>query len=749
MEHAINPFRARTSQQRDENFPPFEEAFARTGGTTRAQEHHEPRDSRSSSAALLNQSGCNSSDANLSISARAALNEHNRHVARYGLDDDEDETQQSARASAGQPRNDKAEGEEDTSNLPAPAPENALDAEWDRLNSSHAMINVSHAPSSISTNDDSIHSSPDGRYCDRVVASHSLSGEEAIEVMTDLLSLSGVSDYFNTSRALEQLRTPESVRNAPESTRNQVTDRRSRYDPVFPDSRGGPPSSVASTSLNESCLNEEEQHMRHLFRIAGLPPPPQDFLSETSGIESRNGSFSLNQVDLSHISADSETGNVDLSFQNQSLLSGGDPLIAIDEIHPSDTSYTSEQQQLRFRNKILPYMSASSSRSPRRRPTSNQNNSSSSSSSSHHHQRKLPPKSPLRMRHSPAASPSPWTTPPRPRTSTRDSSQSAFSPSAFAASPVPSTGVAAAAAAATTTAEAALSPLSKLAADRASQIMRSDDWKTTKGAAAEPFPNLFSYNSLHNSTGSSRDEVTSVVVEYDKLYDISNDEAISPLHSSSSDQKKQQNSSSGTISSHAAKSDLKDKSSSLSSISPNSSSNLRRGAYQNLSPSSSSPNPRADPRERPSSSFPDNTEFAPTHNDNSATKQRASSPPSPFGSSNHSRNDQSSVLSFGPDDRRWYRTVVPSRVFVAEPCDFPDDNDSFSVPSPMPTAWSPRRVFPWRDEHGFPLDGEYYGDPLEYGGESSSAPAKQQTTGVPVVSPTEILGGRSVKSSPR
>ena len=744
MEHAINPFRARTSRQRDENFPPFEEAIARTGGTPRTQED-EARDSRSSSAALLNQSGCSSSDANLSISARAALNEHNRHVARYGLDDedDEDETQQSARASAGQPRNDKAEGE-DTSTLPAPAPENALDAEWDRLNSSHAMINVSHAPSSISTNDDSIHSSPDGRYCDRVVASHSLSGEEAIEVMTDLLSLSGVSDYFNTSRALEQLRTPESVRNAPESTRNQVTDRRSRYDHVvFPDSRGGPSSSVASTSLNESCLNEEEQHMRHLFRIAGLPPPPQDFLSETSGIDSRNGSFSLNQVDLSHISADSETGNVDLSFQNQSLLSGGDPLIAIDEIHPSDTSYTSEQQQLRVRNKVLPYMSASSSRSPRRRPTSNQNNSSSSSSSSHHHQRKLPPKSPLRMRHSPAASPSPWTTPPRPRTSTRDSSQSEFSPSAFAASSVPSTGAAAAAAAA----EAALSPLSKLAADRASQIMRSDDWKTTKGTAAEPFPNLFSYNSLHNSTGSSRDEVTSVVVEYDGQYDISNDEAISPLHSSSSEQKKQRNSSSGTISSHTAKSDLKDKSSSLSSISPNSSSNLRRGPYQNLSSSSSSPNPRADPRA--SSSFPVNTEFAPPQDNNSVTKQRASPPPSPFGSSNHSRNDQSSVLSFGADDRRWYRTVVPSRVFVAEPCDFPDDNDSFSVPPPMPTAWSPRRVFPWRDEHGFPVDGEYYGDPLEYGGESSSAPAKQQNTGVPVVSPTEVLGGRSVKSSPR
>jgi len=834
-QHARNPFHASTQQQRDENFPPFEEAFAPPprdaprgpAAAAAAQQQQGVTTAQSS----LNQSECsNNSEANLSIAARSALNAHNRHIHRFGLDHDDDDDDEIMVGQVDGPQHLRQQHD------------NSLDAEWDRLNNSNLLrqqqqeifdrmgqvqsgISSSRSNNSLALNDSAASSSSSSfgttnRFRDRVVASHSESGEEAIEVLTAIsidhgANTSSISDYFNSSRA-QLLLTPESVRNAPIVANQQLPLPRFRNSPLLDDSH--------ASSVTSAPWNDEEIRMRQLFRMAGLPSPSSSEYAATRNNNNNNSvhaaavavassqqgqdtisSFSLN---LSHISADgSDTGQggivdiVDLSL-NQSILSN-DPLIAIEEVvqeyQPNannnnssrDSNNHSRNGRTRVRNKVLPFLAppttATTSRtsiSPRRRTFQNYSSSSSSSGNS---PRKLPAKPAFQMRRSSPTALSPWGTPPRFAYSSSSSNnnnnnrKSASSPEEFSTkSTVYASRVASLPAVPPTTASGpsvALSPQSRQAADRARQILTSNDWKTTSKVASAAslysspvaaFPKSFETHES-NSCDSASQNNGSVVVAYEGPYDISNEivvdddndndnsNTVSPLHSSTSEEQQQtKKDSSGTISSHSAKSDLKDKAS-LSSISPNSSSSPGN-REQPYSSSSSNANPFAKGTGR---------QLAPSKQKTLALPQPMAQRSSSFGST--SNRSFSSMVSFGEGDRRRYRTVVPTRVFCAEPRDFPDNNDSFSVPPPNPTEFSPRRV--WSiipdehhahgdhyyhnmptDEHGFPIKAK---QSLRAGGgsggDASSAPARTQSaTVLPIVSPEvqRRLGQRSVRSGP-
>lgn len=258
-----------------------------------------------------------------------------------------------------------------------------------------------------------------------------------------------------------------------------------------------------------------------------------------------------------------------------------------------------------------------------------------------------------------------------------------------------------------------LSPISKQAADSAISILQTTDWKVAaikkknyqasshRNPFAEDTEQLGALNSIHDNITNNSSSIESQsnqlcsIVEYDSRRHDGTDD-ISPLHSSS-EQKKSASSNSGLAETNPFEtSDLKK--SSLSSISPNSSSEHHVTTKQTSSSSLS----------------------------RSSMQQRKPSHLSVVQSSS------ASALSWGATDRRRYRTVVPARVFLAEPSDFPNEDDSFSIPF-NDNRRMQRTVVPGR----VPVDMDY---------DSFSAPARQQHA-VPIE--RRRIGERSIMSSPR
>ena len=435
----VNPFEARTRQKLDDNFPPFEEACApprpRRAPTQEGAANLGPTDSSTRYATSLNRSGCstNDSEANLSIAARSVLFEHNRHIHRCGLDQDDDNNTREEREHKDAGSSFASEGAQQRQHQHIY--NNSLDADWHRFNDSQEIEHLQRqifetiGPTNngnvinndVVGNEEHLHRSVSTRFIDQVVASSSESGEEAIEVHTEIpfdnqilasLSESGheaievltaisadqttsstISDYFNSSR-VHLLLTPESVRNAP-IQRDAVFLPRHRFE--IDDSHD------VSTSVASTSLNDDEIRLRQLLRITGLPAPSSRHYASrnSSNIENQDAvsSFSLN---LSHISAEgSDTGHggnlVDFSL-NQSLLSN-DPLIATEEAIPN-LNNSSDKTSRKGRPPI----------SPRRHRRNNKHQSNISNSSSRS-QPKLPPTPPILMRHSSSRALAPWGTP--------------------------------------------------------------------------------------------------------------------------------------------------------------------------------------------------------------------------------------------------------------------------------------------------------------------------------------------------
>ena len=242
-----------------DNFPMFDEALSSA------------KKDRSSDNNNVDQSMCSTaSSAALSIGARAALNEHMRHVAKYGLDD----SQYGARMMMEE-------------NFSPQRRQNPLDEAWEKLVDTSNNNHILHSSSSSHANENSFLSLADLRLAPTTQAG----GEgEGIEVMA---AADQSSDYFNTSKVM-LLQTPERNRS------RQIRAVTSRQDGSEEDSFGSD--------------NDDSPPMMHLFQqhvMAQQSAPAADLSSHFSevggggGTPGRDHSFvSLSAVDLSRISAE-------------------------------------------------------------------------------------------------------------------------------------------------------------------------------------------------------------------------------------------------------------------------------------------------------------------------------------------------------------------------------------------------------------------------------------------------------------
>jgi hypothetical protein len=474
--------------------------------------------------------------------------------------------------------------------------------------------------------------------------------------------------------------------------------------------------------------------MQNLYLNAGLPPP--DFASMAS--HHTDNSISLNNMDLSRISADGSESvrNVDFSFStnnnnnnnnslNHSIYSTNDHLFAIDEL-PTVTDSPSKKNKNKQQQQHFPYMTGLMS-SPNRGPRLSPRNRSPLHI---YHGRGSPQQeaqSPMRFNRSPSSSIA-GTSPQRPPLTPKRGSPNErslllsareqdnlghleLSPILTSVSQYRAGGMEA-----NIDDEAmllGLSPISKQAADSAISLLQSAAWKaytnTTKNQQTLSYRNPFAddtefpqdtdatHDNIANSNSSNESGIKNIlscsIVEYDTTRPLDGSDGISPLHSSSEGKKNESGESNRTEASLFEKSDLKK--SSVSSISANTSSEHHVTTKQTNSSSMSH---------------------------SSSARQQKSSPLSA------AQRSTASVPFWGATDPRRYRTVVPSRVFLSEPRDFPNEDDSFS--------------FPFNHRNILRTD-------VFAGYDCFSAPAQQQQA-VPIISRTEMrrLGERSVMSSP-
>ena len=198
-----NPFK---QEREKENFPDLDMFFGNGGGSGRTTTSASTTQLQDVNQSYCSQEG--SSILNMSIGARAALNEHLRHVEKFGIDgekpQEENEFQalaESAEVCSSSKHNAKYQQEEEETNN-----KNALDAQWDKL-----------LDSSGSNNNDT-----SGSFA-RVLSNSRLDNlvEESMEIGTDVSN-----DYFNSSRVMMALRTPERNFNRPDMvmTRQDMQD---------------------------------------------------------------------------------------------------------------------------------------------------------------------------------------------------------------------------------------------------------------------------------------------------------------------------------------------------------------------------------------------------------------------------------------------------------------------------------------------------------------------------------------------
>ena len=666
-----NPFLVTTIHEREEHFPPFDDAFLNAGSDTGSstQEQH-----------LRNNSGIgrNTNAADLSISVLAELSEHNHHMARYGID------------SSFLPEHDDNDDDDDAT-FPQSLFADPLDAEWERLllHTSHCSgVDVSH----ISLNQ-SLQSVPEHLLSDdqiRITASRSPDGVEndEIEVMTEV----SYSDFLNTSRTINVLRTPEHMKQQKEkggmlpSENDRVTTRALRE--IL---------SSSNQTSEASFSDDSTRKLQKLYFNALLPPiiqqrvhndsssmtstPSRDSKSTDNGYTAAT-SFSLHNVDLSRISADGDDDdsahirNLDNSF-------GTTTGSANDNIHllPSLIDHFDIGIHLDNDNDQTPSTTNSKSRKTIARQQIREFTVSSSMQREQHWRHDSPKKfyqashsystsSPIRdlNRRSPAN---------EPRRHAHDIPDDNASESKLEMM--------------------GLSPISRQAADTAISLLRSSpDWNRTKTTSpgrndGSLYPNPFAADALPDflhdtndtsnesrSGGSDRMRHNTIKYEHQSLststdnqLQTSIEDGISPLNSSSEPNNNTDSSNSGIVQNisgtETASNHLSNKH--VFEMSSSSDDHLKKNSLSSISPNSSSDHHITT---KPTTATNSVSSYSVTsHKSNPSTTIL---PPS------RDPNMSSQALPKWNDrnDRRRYRTVVPIRVFIDEPHHFPNEDDSFT-----------------------------------------------------------------------
>ena len=289
----VNPFRQLSES---ENFPPFLEAIQEyNDDDDDASFYHDDDDDDDDETNMV---------ANLSIGAQAALNEHARHVAKFGLDDDF-----SSKYDA-----ETIKKEDDANNggaSQAASPSRRLDEEWDRLldgSFSHVSLSSSlllseQVPRLLSNMKES---------------SPSQSHLEGAPLDLDQDDKNG-SSYFDSSRVWA-LETPERLRKSNDESacfelRGMVTGRGADTEEI-----PFMPTCCTSLETTSPCTKKDSDHtatsltppQSNVSFTLQPSPPPLSPLAVTTASEANQGLLSpFKAVDLSQISgtADSQTGS--------------------------------------------------------------------------------------------------------------------------------------------------------------------------------------------------------------------------------------------------------------------------------------------------------------------------------------------------------------------------------------------------------------------------------------------------------
>ena len=326
-----NPFRRQRHARDDgisgplrvrENFPSFEAAMGNRSSSPSSTSSSRADDILNQSAASSAGGGSHASSLNLSMGARAALNQHLRHVARFGIDGNGDNSRS----------NSPLHGTQQQQQITPPR--NPLDAQWERL--LEETTNVSQPSSSSTSTGSSAHI--DGlEQMDTMVtvSSGDLEGSEAIEVSpvaalpaatitprfqlefnipsrseeqedTQSRSSKSTASFFNSCRVL-QLYTPERNRSG---ILPAVTLRNTDYLP-------GSPSILEDSIVEEDSASETMAQMFHALTLGAGDREPSPQLDRSFP------SFTV--ADLSRISGDHSP---DHSFQRHSANQQDAPLFA-------------------------------------------------------------------------------------------------------------------------------------------------------------------------------------------------------------------------------------------------------------------------------------------------------------------------------------------------------------------------------------------------------------------------------------
>jgi hypothetical protein len=300
-----NPFR----EQHRNNFPDLDDAFKTTTTSTDKiidETDDEIIDDNEFVDNYSDIEGSSTSILNMSIGARAALNDHARHVAKFGIDG---ETNLEGVDESDSDSNEIYTGGENNNLF--------LDKQWDNFLDTSRINSSGFGGSTTNSNIDIRYSADRSGYND-----------ESIEVMTDVSH-----DYFNSSR-VNLLITPERNKNR----RVDMATTRNGEDvddvPTFDYQQG---SWFETTDDNPCCNendeNESDHHREHFIQSGQIQQ--QDQQAENSYDFDQRGSSFINVNDISRISnTNSDTNRTpDTSFQAGFQIHRSHGLKVSDEDH--------------------------------------------------------------------------------------------------------------------------------------------------------------------------------------------------------------------------------------------------------------------------------------------------------------------------------------------------------------------------------------------------------------------------------
>ena len=318
-----NPFKER---QRN-NFPEIDDAFRIDTNNKNNNDNYNYNDSASnifdneSDFDTFSEVEGSSSVLNMSIGARAALNEHARHVEKFGIDGEKKDSDEEVYTGS------------DTNLF--------LDDQWDTLLEPSSHVG-SCAVGDISFENNNI--TIISKFNKLYLAEEKLGHDESIEVMTDVSR-----DYFNSSR-VNQLTTPERNKNS------RIRPITRNGEDIYDDDVFGQDGPCFGIDHHPSCYDDEANRSDYNHNdCRNISSSSQISMHEDSRVDSQCSSFNVGDISRISNNTISDTNNTDTSFQdhgNYGLRINDDDYsfspTTIGTTHTSSKSNDTQRPELHF-----------------------------------------------------------------------------------------------------------------------------------------------------------------------------------------------------------------------------------------------------------------------------------------------------------------------------------------------------------------------------------------------------------------